>query len=96
MHWAEPNDHSNPSDVDASERAMQFMGGWFANPVVYGDYPHVMKQYIGRKSKEQNLPSSRLPEFTEDEKNYIRGTFDIFTKVLYRFKLLCFIYPIIC
>ena len=87
--WAEPRDHNNPSDVDASERAMQFMGGWFANPIVYGDYPDVMKQYIGRKSKEQNLPSSRLPVFTEEEKNYIRGTFGRFTNAFCKTNLFC-------
>lgn len=50
------------------------MLGWFANPVfVNGDYPQVMKDYIGRHSQEEGRNSSRLPEFTEEEKARIVG-----------------------
>lgn len=46
--WGEPVDLSNKKDVDAAERYLQFSLGWFANPIFHGDYPEVMKNYIGK------------------------------------------------
>ncbi|XP_072470790.1 lactase-like protein isoform X3 [Notamacropus eugenii] len=74
--WGEPVDITNPKDIEAAERYMQFCLGWFANPIYAGDYPQVMKEYIGRKSTEQGLGMSRLPVFSIHEKNDIKGTFD--------------------
>ncbi|PNI74243.1 LCTL isoform 1 [Pan troglodytes] len=45
--WGEPVDISNPKDLEAAERYLQFCLGWFANPIYAGDYPQVMKDYIG-------------------------------------------------
>uniref|UniRef100_H2TGP9 Lactase-like a n=1 Tax=Takifugu rubripes TaxID=31033 RepID=H2TGP9_TAKRU len=50
--------------------------GWFATPLFNGDYPQVMKEYIGRKSGQQGLGTSRLPVFSPQEKSYIKGTCD--------------------
>ncbi|XP_040825502.1 lactase-like protein [Ochotona curzoniae] len=74
--WGEPVDISNPKDVEAAERYLQFCLGWFANPIYSGDYPQVMKDRIGRKSAEQGLEVSRLPTFSLREKSYVRGTAD--------------------
>ncbi|XP_049633864.1 lactase-like protein isoform X2 [Suncus etruscus] len=74
--WGEPVDISNPKDVDAAERYLQFCLGWFANPIYAGDYPQVMKDSIGRKSAEQGLGLSRLPVFSRQEKNFIKGSSD--------------------
>ncbi|KAM4832210.1 lactase-like protein isoform X3 [Urocitellus parryii] len=74
--WGEPVDINNPRDVEAAERYLQFCLGWFANPIYAGDYPEVMKDHIGRKSEEQGLDMSRLPEFSLQEKSYIKGTSD--------------------
>ncbi|XP_010361908.1 lactase-like protein [Rhinopithecus roxellana] len=74
--WGEPVDISNPKDIEAAERYLQFCLGWFANPIYAGDYPQVMKDYIGRKSAEQGLEMSRLPVFSLQEKSYIKGTSD--------------------
>lgn len=72
--WREPLDELNPSDWAAAERALQWNMGWFANPIFGdGDYPQVMKDKIQDKSSAAGLAKSRLPEFTEDEKNMIRG-----------------------
>uniref|UniRef100_A0A8C8ZPT9 Lactase-like protein n=1 Tax=Prolemur simus TaxID=1328070 RepID=A0A8C8ZPT9_PROSS len=74
--WGEPVDIRNPKDIEAAERYLQFCLGWFANPIYAGDYPEVMKDHIGRKSKEQGLDMSRLPVFSLQEKSYIKGTSD--------------------
>lgn len=74
--WGEPVDSSNQRDIEAADRYMQFNLGWFASPVFYGDYPQVMKEYIGRKSGQQGLGVSRLPVFSPQEKSYVKGTCD--------------------
>ncbi|XP_019731489.1 lactase-like protein isoform X1 [Hippocampus comes] len=74
--WGEPVDISNQKDIEAAERYVQFSLGWFATPVFHGDYPQVMKDFIGRKSVQQGLGASRLPTFTPQEKSYVKGTCD--------------------
>lgn len=71
--WIFPQNASDPMDMAAADRSVNFMFGWFLNPVMKGDYPDVMKKQIDRKSQEENLVKSRLPVFTEREKNFIRG-----------------------
>ncbi len=72
--WKEPRDPNNANDVQAAERSMLFDLGWFANPVYgNGDYPEIMKQQVRYKSAQQGLAASRLPEFTEQEKQRIKG-----------------------
>ncbi|XP_029909175.1 lactase-like protein [Myripristis murdjan] len=74
--WGEPVDIGNQKDIEAAERYVQFYLGWFATPVFHGDYPQVMKDFIGKKSGQQGLGTSRLPTFSSQEKSYIKGTCD--------------------
>ncbi|XP_020235716.1 beta-glucosidase 11 isoform X2 [Cajanus cajan] len=53
-------------DVRATQRAQDFLIGWFMNPFTFGDYPDVMKKNAG----------SRLPSFTQKESNMVRGSID--------------------
>jgi lactase-phlorizin hydrolase len=72
--WGVPKSKYSADDRKAAEIKMQFMVGWFAEPVFgSGDYPDVMKSLIGQRSKDENLTESRLPEFTEVEKDWIKG-----------------------
>lgn len=41
-------DLTNQRDIEAAERYIQFYLGWFAMPLFNGDYPQVMKEYIGK------------------------------------------------
>lgn len=71
--WSEPLPSSDPEDWKrnqaASERAMLFNLGWFADPVYKdGDYPELMKAVVG----------DRLPVFTEDEKKLLLHSSDFF------------------
>ncbi|XP_043929599.1 lactase-phlorizin hydrolase [Protopterus annectens] len=86
--WAEPKTPSNPNDVAAADRYLQFTLGWFAHPIFKnGDYPDAMKWQVGNKSELQGLSQSRLPSFTEEEKLHIRGTADVFCFNTYSTKL---------
>ncbi|CAN6692277.1 unnamed protein product [Malus baccata var. baccata] len=53
-------------DELATQRAMDFYFGWVLNPLVFGDYPDVMKKIVG----------SRIPVFTSLESQIVRGSFD--------------------
>ncbi|KAH7838985.1 hypothetical protein Vadar_033404 [Vaccinium darrowii] len=53
-------------DIAAAERALDFMFGWFVDPVVNGDYPQSMRKYVG----------SRLPEFSKIESEKLKGSYD--------------------
>ncbi|XP_033096417.1 lactase-phlorizin hydrolase-like [Anneissia japonica] len=72
-------DMNDPDTIEAAERAQQFVMGWFGHPVYKnGDYPEVMKETIARKSTQEGLSESRLPEFTENEKSFLAKTADFF------------------
>ena len=55
-------------DIAAAERSMEFFLAWFADPIWNGDYPAVMKEYVGE----------RLPEFSEEEKREVFCSSDFF------------------
>ncbi|KAI8493701.1 hypothetical protein Bbelb_286220, partial [Branchiostoma belcheri] len=77
--WAEPKLPHQPASVAAADRYVQFFLGWFAHPIYKnGDYPEVMKTTLARKAQEEGRPTSRLPEFTEEQKAYVSHTSDFF------------------
>ncbi|XP_024020309.1 beta-glucosidase 12-like [Morus notabilis] len=47
-------------------RAIDFMFGWFMDPLANGDYPHSMRSLVGK----------RLPKFTKEESKLVKGSFD--------------------
>ncbi|NXE91445.1 LPH hydrolase, partial [Menura novaehollandiae] len=86
--WAEPKTPSDARDIEAADRYLQFLVGWFTHPIFKnGDYPEVMKWKVGNRSELQDLPSSRLPVFTAEEREYIRGTADVFCFNTYTSKI---------
>ncbi|KAL1210841.1 Beta-glucosidase 26, peroxisomal [Cardamine amara subsp. amara] len=64
--WYEPYDTSDPEDVIACDRAMDFMMGWHHHPTVTGDYPETMKASVG----------DRLPSFTPEQSKKVAGSCD--------------------
>jgi len=44
--WGIPYNEALQADKNASMRFMDFFLGWFANPVLKGDYPDSMKSYL--------------------------------------------------
>ncbi|XP_047004347.1 myrosinase 1-like [Schistocerca americana] len=69
---------NSTEDLEASERARQFQFGIFAHPIFTeeGDYPAVVRQRIDANSAAEGRPRSRLPSFTQEEVEYIRGSAD--------------------
>uniref|UniRef100_A0A9I9CX31 Beta-glucosidase 24-like n=1 Tax=Cucumis melo TaxID=3656 RepID=A0A9I9CX31_CUCME len=53
-------------DKRATSRVIDFSIGWFLHPLVYGDYPSIMRSVV----------KERLPKFTEEETILIRESFD--------------------
>ncbi|CAG9860118.1 unnamed protein product [Phyllotreta striolata] len=73
--WAEP-DSKDKADVEAADRLIQFTYGWYAHPVTHGDYPEVMKQFVGERSAKQGFSESRLPKFSKAEIHGMKNTVD--------------------
>ncbi|KAK8595882.1 hypothetical protein V6N12_064390 [Hibiscus sabdariffa] len=51
---------------NAASRAMDFMFGWFMDPITIGNYPHTMQSLVG----------NRLPKFNKMESEMLKGSFD--------------------
>ncbi|XP_073226438.1 beta-glucosidase 12-like isoform X2 [Cicer arietinum] len=64
-HWFLP--FSNDIlDQQAALRALDFMFGWFMQPMTTGNYPSTMVSFVGNK----------LPKFTEEQSKMLIGSFD--------------------
>ncbi|XP_066397533.1 beta-glucosidase 32-like [Miscanthus floridulus] len=63
--WHEPATDT-PQDAAAAARMNDFHIGWFMHPLVYGDYPPVMRSRVG----------DRLPALSAEDSAKLRGSFD--------------------
>ncbi|KAH7689437.1 Beta-glucosidase protein [Dioscorea alata] len=63
--WYVPFSKSRSND-DSVQRSLDFMYGWFMDPLVFGDYPLSMRVYVG----------NRLPQFTKEQSQIVKGSFD--------------------
>ncbi|OVA13723.1 Glycoside hydrolase [Macleaya cordata] len=63
--WTKPYENSYHCE-QACNRVLDFTLGWYMEPLVYGDYPFIMKAIV----------RERLPSFTEQEKEMVKGSFD--------------------
>jgi beta-glucosidase len=66
--WTEPWDPEDHLDVEACERKLEFAISWFGDPVYFGKYPDSMRKQLG----------DRLPEFTPEEAELVKGTNDFY------------------
>ncbi|XP_038987027.1 furostanol glycoside 26-O-beta-glucosidase-like [Phoenix dactylifera] len=63
--WFEPYSKLY-QDKEAANRAIEFMLGWYMDPLVYGDYPFNMRALVGE----------RLPFFTSEQSEMIKESYD--------------------
>ncbi|KAJ2947989.1 hypothetical protein O0L34_g9781 [Tuta absoluta] len=75
MAWMEPD---TKDDENAAAILRDFFYGWYAHPIFSetGDYPPFMRQRIDDYSRRQHFPRSRLPTFTQEEIDVIKGSAD--------------------
>ncbi|KAJ8730215.1 hypothetical protein PYW07_017253 [Mythimna separata] len=67
-------------DAYAAELVNQLQWGLYTDPIFSkdGGFPKELFDLVAKKSAAQGFPRSRLTDFTEEEKAYIRGTGDFF------------------
>ncbi|CAH4037034.1 unnamed protein product [Pieris brassicae] len=71
---------ASPQDIEAGLDCLEFEVGLYAHPIfsTEGGFPEDVKRRVALKSAEQGYPRSRLPEFTQEEIHYVRGTSDFY------------------
>ncbi|XP_058073470.1 beta-glucosidase 12-like [Magnolia sinica] len=57
---------TSEADYRATQRANDFIIGWFMDPLTNGEYPSNMRTYV----------EDRLPKFTKEQSDMLRGSFD--------------------
>lgn len=63
-----PEDPTNEKHILASERAMQFITGFYLHPLIHGDYPEHVLEYIILHPEVSRLNATEL--------EYVKGTLD--------------------
>jgi len=58
----------SPENIAAAQHALDVAIGWFADPIYLGHYPPYMREMLG----------SRLPEFTDEEIQLVKGSSDFY------------------
>ncbi|BES89246.1 glycoside hydrolases [Nesidiocoris tenuis] len=63
-------------DIEAAERCYQFTFGWFIHPVLKGDYHPLLRSIIDENSQWEGRKTSRLPYFSQQEIDQLKGSAD--------------------
>ncbi|VDN22624.1 unnamed protein product [Cylicostephanus goldi] len=66
----------SPKDAKFAEEAREWAALWFIHPLFKGDYPPAMRETADKKSKDEGRTTSRLPYFTDYERQMLIGSAD--------------------
>ncbi|CAH1647057.1 unnamed protein product [Spodoptera littoralis] len=79
--WSMPKHNGRPEDQEAAERHLEMHVGMFAHPIYSktGDYPELVRQRIDNASHEEGFSKSRLPYFTDEQIEALKGSSDFFS-----------------
>ncbi|KAM7508702.1 hypothetical protein LguiA_019155 [Lonicera macranthoides] len=66
LEWKEPLDDTNKMDIEAASRSLDFMLGWFLEPLTTGDYPQSMRKLV----------NTRLPKFSAEQSDKLKKSYD--------------------
>ncbi|CAF1705781.1 unnamed protein product, partial [Brassica oleracea] len=73
VHGDVPSERCSEEDKIATQRAKAFYLAWVLHPLVFGDYPDVMKRTVGE----------RLPSFLKEESELVKGSSDFLGLIHY-------------
>ncbi|CAI9087585.1 OLC1v1021692C1 [Oldenlandia corymbosa var. corymbosa] len=65
--WFEPRNPDDEKDKAAALRALDFFIGWYLAPLVHGDYPQSMREYVN---------PDHLPKMDDADRKAIQGSYD--------------------
>nr|WPM03633.1 glycoside hydrolase family 1 [Phyllotreta armoraciae] len=82
--WYEPAD-SGEENLETARIVREFEVGMYLNPLYHpdGDFPKVVKKRVEAVSKIEGYPESRLPSFTREEIDLMKGSCDFIGANLY-------------
>ncbi|XP_026727738.1 myrosinase 1-like [Trichoplusia ni] len=73
--WFEPE---TPDDATVTELMIQLYEGRFAHPIYLGGWPPELEKILAENSKREGYKYPRLPPFTPEEVELVRGTSDYY------------------
>ncbi|CAK1594679.1 unnamed protein product [Parnassius mnemosyne] len=79
VNWVAPLTDSEEDRFEA-ELSRQGQWGLYAEPIFSeeGGFPKELSERVAQRSIEQGYPRSRMPEFTDEEKAFVKGAADFF------------------
>ncbi|XP_061723740.1 myrosinase 1-like [Cydia pomonella] len=75
--WFEPK---TDQDLEITLLTREYLFGRYSHPIfsAAGGWPPALERYMADKSKKEGYPRSRLPAFTPDEIQLLKGSFDFY------------------
>ncbi|XP_059055796.1 myrosinase 1-like [Achroia grisella] len=88
-------EETSPGDREPVELISQLSTGIYSHAIYSkeGGWPPIIEKLFAEKSKTKGYPRSRLPEFTKEEIELVRGTYDYYALNYYTARVVRFARP---